>query len=467
MKGFESHPYIPNSSPEIQEELLREIGLNSLEDLHKNVPDSLKLTKTMNLPKAFGSEYELKRHVERLLSKDTDCRRNLNFLGAGCWQHYVPAICDEINSKGEFLTAYGGEPYNDEGRFQTLFEYASMVAELVDMDVVNVPTMDWAQAAATTVRMAQRMTNRSIILVPEILDREKLQIMKNYGESVIQFETVCCNDKGLIDLDHLKQILDGSSKDNIIGIYFENPNYLGMIEPNGQEISDMIHKIGGQSLVGVDPISLGVLAPPPSYGADIVCGDLQPLGIHMNYGGGQSGFMATRDEEAFVMEFPSRLFGIAPTTKPGEYGFGDVAYDRTSFGHHREHGKEYVGTQSALWGITAGVYLATMGPKGMEQVGETIMANARYGAKKISAIPGITANPSGNSFFKEFVVDFNGTGKSVKEINQQLLEHHIFGGKDLSVDFPFLGQAALYCVTEIHMKEDIDALVSALSQVVG
>ena len=97
----------------------------------------------MNLPKAFRSEYELKRHVERVLSKDTDCHRNLNFLGAGCWQHYVPAICDEINGKGEFLTAYGGEPYNDEGRFQSLFEYASMVAELVDMEVVNVPTMDW------------------------------------------------------------------------------------------------------------------------------------------------------------------------------------------------------------------------------------------------------------------------------------------------------------------------------------
>ncbi|MFR8164914.1 MAG: hypothetical protein ACLU8D_01685, partial [Enterocloster sp.] len=131
------------------------------------------------------------------------------------------------------------------------------------------------------------------------------------------------------------------------GVYFENPGYLGVIEPNGQKISDMVHEAGGLSLVGVDPISLGVLATPPSYGADIVCGDLQPLGIHMYYGGGQSGFMATRDEEKFVMEFPSRLFGLAPTSKPGEYGFGDVAYDRTSFGHHREHGKEYVGTQSA------------------------------------------------------------------------------------------------------------------------
>lgn len=462
MKGFQNHPYIPNSAPEIQEEMLREIGLSSLDELHKNVPELLTLKEEMNLPKAFGSEYELRRHVERLLSKDTDCRKNISFLGAGCWPHYVPAICDEINGKGEFLTAYGGEPYNDEGRFQTLFEYASMVAELVDMDVVNVPTMDWAQAAATTARMAQRITNRTVVLVPEYMDQEKLKAMVNYDEAAIQFKTVKCNEKGQLDLDDLKAKISPDTA----GVYFENPTYLGVIETNGQKISDMIHEAGGLSLVGVDPISLGVLAPPPSYGADIVCGDLQPLGIHMNYGGGQSGFMATRDEEKFVMEFPSRLFGIAPTSEPGEYGFGDVAYDRTSFGHHREHGKEYVGTQTALWGITAGVYLATMGPKGMAEVGETIMTNAQYAAKMLDKIKGVTVNPFGSVFFKEFVVDFNGTGKSVAEIHKALLEKGIFGGKDLSADFPKLGQSALYCVTEIHTKEDIDTLAEVLREIV-
>ena len=168
-----------------------------------------------------------------------------------------------------------------------------------------------------------------------------------------------------MDLDDLKSKVT----DKTAAIYFENPSYLGFIETGGQVISDIAHDSGALCIVGVDPISLGVLEPPVHYGADIVCGDLQPLGIHMNYGGGQSGFMATMDEERFVMEFPSRLFGIAPTVVEGEYGFGDVAYDRTSFSHHREHGKEYVGTQTALWGITAGVYLATLGPKGMEEIG--------------------------------------------------------------------------------------------------
>lgn len=462
MRGFKNHPYIPNSVPEVEAEMLNEIGMSSLDELHKNVPELLKLKEEMKLPEAFQSEYELRRHVEKILDKNANCKKNINFLGAGCWQHYVPAICDEINSKGEFLTAYGGEAYNDEGRFQSLFEYASMVAELVDMDVVNVPTMDWAQAAATTARMAQRITNRSTVLVPEIMDQEKLGVMKNYCESVIKFVAVKCNAKGQLDLDDLKSKINSDT----VGVYFENPNYFGIIEENGAEIAKIVHEAGGLSLVGVDPISLGVLAAPPSYGADIVCGDLQPLGIHMNYGGGQSGFMATKDDEKFVMEFPSRLFGIAPTTTPGEYGFGDVAYDRTSFGHHREHGKEYVGTQSALWGITAGVYLATMGPCGMYEIGKTIMQNAQYAAKKLSSIPNVKVNSFNSTFFKEFVVDFSSTGKTVSEINKELLNRNIFGGKDLSETFPTLGQCALYCVTEIHTKEDIDTLVKEISDIV-
>lgn len=462
MRGFANHPYIPNSDPKIQEEMLAELGLKSLDDLHRDIPDAIKLHKEMDIPEAFDSEYALQRHVEGLLKKNVTCKDNLNFLGAGCWQHYVPALCDEINSRGEFLTGYGGEPYNELGRFQTLFEYASMVAELVGMDVVNVPTMDWSQAAATTARMAQRYTGRRQVLVPAIIDPDKLRIMKNYCDPDVDFVEVACDQHGLLDLNDLK----GKLSDQVAGVYFENPNYLGALEVNAQQISDMAHGIGALSLVGVDPITLGVVAPPADYGADIVCGDLQPLGIHMNYGGGQSGFMATRDEERFVMEFPSRLFGIAPTAKEGEYGFGDVAYDRTSFGHLREKAKEYVGTQSALWGITAGVYLATMGPRGMEDVGQAMMQNAQYAVSKLNEIPGVKANALDGLYMKEFVVDFSKTGKTVAEINKALLEKGIFGGKDISAEFPALGQAALYCVTEIHTCEDLDRLAAALAEAV-
>ena len=461
MKGFANHPYIPNSDPKIQEEMLKEIGLNSLEDLHKNIPDEIKLHEKMDIPEAFDSEYALRRHVEGLMAKNKDCKQNLNFLGAGCYQHYVPALCDEINSRGEFLTGYGGEPYNEEGRFHALFEYASMTAELVGMDVVNVPTMDYCQSSATVARMACRMTKRNTIILPEVMDPQKVKIMQNYCRAHVNFVFVKCNENGLIDLADLKSKMN----DDVAGVYFENPNYLGALEVNAAEISKIAHDNHSESLVGVDPITLGVVAPPSEYGADIVCGDLQPLGIHMNFGGGQSGFIATRDEERYVLEYPSRLFGIAPTSVEGEYGFGDVAYDRTSFGHLRENAKEYVGTQTALWGITAGAYLATMGPKGMEEVGQTMMQNAQYAVQELNKIPGVKANSLNDIFVKEFVVDFSATGKAVKDINKALLDHNIFGGKDISAEFPQYGQSALYCVTEIHTKEDIDKLVSALSEI--
>jgi len=464
VNGLKNHPYIPNSTEATQEEMLRELGLSSLEDLHEEVPDGLKLTRNLDLPRAMRSELELKRHVMGILAKNKHCEEMVSFLGAGCAQHYVPALCDEINSRGEFLTAYGGEMYNDFGRFQSLFEYQSMVGELVDMDVVNVPTMDGCQASATSLRMASRMTGRKEVLVPEIMDPDKFMAMKNYCSPDIALVRVGHDpETGQLDLDDLAAKIS----DKTAAVYFENPSYLGFLQTRGQEISDLAHKVGAESVVSVDPISLGVLAPPAQYGADIICGDLQPLGIHMNYGGGQAGFMATRDEERYVMEFPSRLFGIVPTCTPGEYGFDDVAYDRTSFGHHREHGKEYVGTQSALWGITAGVYLASMGPQGMEEVGQTILQKAKYAQHLMGKLAGVKAPAFASPGFKEFVVDFTGTGKTVAQINRALLGKGIFGGKDLSVSFPALGQSALYCVTEVHTQTDLDRLAETLAGILN
>lgn len=461
MRGIDNHPYIPNSAPGIRAEMMKYLGISSLEELHAEVPDEIKLTREMNLPEAMTSEFELRRHVEGILSKNKTTREYVSFLGGGCAEHYVPAICDEINGRGEFLTAYGGESYNDFGRFQALFEYQSLVGELVDMDVVNVPAMDWGQAAATSIRMAARMTGRGTALIAGTMSPDRLAIARNYCLPDVQLVPLKYNEEtGEMDLDDLKAKLS----DETACVYFENPSYLGFFETQGQQIADLAHAAGAELVVGVDPISLGVIAPPPEYGADIVCGDLQPLGIHMNYGGGQSGFMATRDEERYVMEYPSRLFGICPTSEPGEYGFADVAYDRTSFGNQRDKAKEYVGTQTALWGITAGVYLSLMGPHGMRELGETILQKAAYARTALSALPGVRVRFGG---FKEFVVDFNGTGKTVAEINEALLAHGIFGGIDLSGEFEGLGQSALYCVTEIRTKAEIDLLVSALGEVLA
>jgi glycine dehydrogenase subunit 1 len=457
-----AYPYIPNSAPLLKAQMLKAVGANSTDEFFTDIPVHLRLNRKLNLPEPFLSEVELVRHVEGLLSKNQSTRDYLSFLGAGCWQHHVPAVCDEINSRGEFLTAYAGEPYEDHGRFQALFEYESMMGELLNMDVVNVPTYDGFQAAATALRMACRITGRSQVLLASTVGGDKLSKIQDYLKPEIEilmlpFEPAT----GCLNLTALNTRLSGKTA----AVYFENPSYLGFIETRGDQISRMAHEQGALSVVGVDPISLGVLNPPIEYGADIVCGDIQPLGMHLWFGGGQAGFIATRDEEKFVMEYPSRLFGIAPTSVEGEYGFGDVAYERTSFAK-REEGKEWVGTAAALWGITAGVYLALMGPQGMVAIGEGIMQRTRYAMKKIAMIPGIHLSFARSQHFKEFVVNFERTGKSVTQVNQALLGQGIFGGKDLSSEYPQLGQSALYCVTEIHTQADIERLVSTLQEVV-
>jgi glycine dehydrogenase subunit 1 len=457
------YPYIPNSVPAVKKQMLQEVAAQSGEEFYEDVPEALRLREPMDLPSPLLSEYELKRYVEALLTRNTSCGEFLSFLGAGCYQHHVPAVCDEVNQRGEFLTAYAGEPYDDHGRFQALFEYASMMGELLNMDVVNVPTYDGFQAAATSIRMAARITGRREALLCGTIGPDKLSKIRDYCRPGPEIRLVSYDTgTGQMDLD----VLRAGMTTGTAAVYFENPSYLGFVETQGAEIARIAHEHGAVCVVSVDPMSLGVLAPPADYGADIVCGDIQPLGIHMQFGGGHGGFIATRDEERYVMEYPSRLFGIAPTSVPGEVGFGDVAYERTSFAV-REEGKEWVGTAAALWGITAGVYLALMGPQGMYEIGEGIMARSRYAMSQLDRIEGVRAPVFYAPHFGEFVVDLNATGKTVAQINRELSERGIFGGKDLSREFPELGQSALYCVTEVHTQGDIDRLASVLEEVVG
>jgi len=416
----------------------------------------------MDLPEPFLSEHDLTRHVEELLSQNSTCKDYLNFRGAGCYQHFVPAVCDEINGRSEFLTAYAGEPYDDHGRFQALFEYSSMMGELLEMDVVNVPTYDGFQATATSIRMVCRLTGRNEALICGAISPDKLSMITNYCLPDISIKQIDIDrETGNVDFNALEKAI---SK-NTAAIYFENPSYLGMIPQRGAEIAELAHKHGAECVVGVAPISLGVIAPPVGYGADIVCGDIQSLGMHIQFGGGQAGFIATRDEEKYVMEYPSRIFGITPTSVPGEYGFGDVAYERTSFAV-REQGKEWVGTASALWGITAGVYLALMGPQGLADIGEVIMQKSHYAAMQFATISGVQSPMFHGPFFREFVVNFDGTGQTVAEINIALLAQGIFGGKDLSQEYPELGNSALYCFTELHRQADIDRMVAAVKEIV-
>jgi len=453
------YPYIPNSVPEVKESMLKELGMQSAEDIYKEIPDHLRFKGKMNIPKAILSEARLQRHVEDLLAKNKNCKKNINFLGGGCWNHYVPAVCDTIAGRDEFLTCYVGDAYSDHGKFQALFETASMIGDLTGFEVCNTPTYDWSNAIAIACRMASRTTGRKEILVPESISPERYLIVKNYCKPDIDIIKFNFNfDKKCLDLDDLRSKVS----EKTAAVYFENPSYLGFIETQGRDIVDIAHTKGALVIVGTDPVSLGVLEAPGVIGADYAVGEYQPLGMHMSWGGGLGGFIATKDEKEFVAEYPSLLFGLTTSTQEGEYAFGEVFYERTSYAS-REKGKDFIGTCAALHGIVAGVYLALMGPQGMKELGEGIMQRVAYAKKELAKIKGIKIYNGYN--FKEFIVNFNDCGKSVVEINKILLGKGIFGGKDLSKEFPQLGNSALYAITEVHTKEDIDMLIKAIAEI--
>lgn len=439
-----THPYIPNAEPGVRAEMLAAIGASSVEEFYADIPADLRLARPLDLPEPLTAEHDLVRHMKGLFDRVTDTEEALSFLGHGCYPHYVPAVCDEVNSRSEFLTAYAGEPYEDHGRFQALFEYVSMMGELLEMDVVNVPTYDGFQAAGTALRMACRYTSRSKVLVSGAVSADKLSKLRDFLSPDIEIALAPAGESGEISVAEFD--------DSYAAIYLETPNVYGVVETRGRELADLAHAHGALLVVGADPISLGVLAPPSSYGADIACGDIQSLGMHQSYGGGHAGYIATADHEPLVAEFPSRLFGIAPTKVPGEYGFGDVFYDRTSFAL-REEGKEWVGTAAALWGITAGVYLALMGPQGMRDLGETILARTRYAMDALAG--SVTVLHREAIHFREFAIEV----PSSAALLDGLRARGIYGGVALD------DRTVLVCVTERHSITDIDRLAAAVQEV--
>lgn len=455
------HPYIPSTAPDARAELLAAIGVDSVDDLYASIPDHLRMHEPLRLPPAIDSEQGLARHVNGLLATNTSVDDVLSFLGYGCYPHYVPAICSEVNGRAEFLTAYAGETYEDHGKWQAIFEYISLMADLVEMDVVTVPTYDGLQAAATALRMAVRITGRRTVLVSAATSDTLREKIGTYLDGAADVEILPYGpEAGALSADTAAARIDSS----VAAIFVQSPNVFGVVEAGQAGIAAAAHAAGALLVVSADPISLGFLEAPAAAGADIVCGDIQSLGLGMHFGGAHGGYLAVHDEERFVFQLPSRLFGLAPTARRGELGFTDVAYERTSLAR-REEGVEWVGTAAALWAITAAVYLAALGPRGLAELGDTVAANTRYAIDRLRTIPGVTVPFAAQPHWREFVVQF--AHRSVREVNDALLERGIFGGVDLSERFPELRNAALFCVTELHGKADIDTLVSAMEEICG
>lgn len=456
------HPYMPNSTDATTKEMLNEVGVASMSDIYESViPEDLLLKRPLDLPEAMPSENALKKHVMQILNKNRSCEDNISFLGAGCYQRYVPAICDEIAGRAEFLTAYCGDTYSDHGKMQAIFEYTSMMAELLDTDVVSYTLYDAGQAVSSSMRMALRLKQgRRVILVPSTMNPEIYSQAASYCKSCGSLVKIKAVDE-LIDMkDYAEKLTE-----DVAAVFLENPTFLGSFEKNAKEIIRLAHENGSLAIVMPSLTSLGVVEPPANYGADITCGDIQELGIHMNYGGGCGGFIATGMDEELVEEYPTYLYGITETAEEGRYGYGRALNYRSSHGS-REKAKEYFGTEAGLWAIVAGVYLALMGPQGMKETAELILSRSAYAEAELKKLDRLTVNPSGNQYFQEFIVNFDKTGLTVKEVNQKLLDYGIFGGKDLSQWFPEYGQSALYCFSDMVDADGIDQLCHALKEIV-
>lgn len=461
-----AHPYMANSLPSLKAAMLKEIGAPSIEALFAQIPRDHRVKGRLDLPDGIRSEAELRRHLLALLRRNQTCEETLSFLGAGIWQHHVPAICDEIGTRSEFLTSVWGTAMSDHGRNQAWFEFCSQLGELVGMEFVGLPVYSWGCAAGNALRMAARMTGRREVLVPAWMCPERLAVIRQYCqppemEGHIAVVTVGHDRRtGRLDLADLKRKLSARTA----AVYFDNPAYLGVIEADGAKIARMARAAGAETVVGVDPVSLGILAPPADYGADIVVGTTQTLGAHMSAGGGAGGFIASRDEERYAREYPTLNVSITGTTRPGEVGFGLTLFHQSSYGM-RDQGKDWTGNSVYLTAIQNAVYMSLLGPEGFRELGELIVSRAHYAARAVGAIRGVSVRyPSG--FFKEFVADFSRTGKTVKAINKALLKRGIFGGKDLSAEVPGHAGCALFAVTEVHGQADIDRLAAALKEIV-
>lgn len=465
--SIHAHPFMANSVDAVVDEMLGAIGAARIDDLFAQIPADHRAREPLQLEAALPAEADLRRDLQNLLARNAHCADYLSFLGGGCWQHHVPAVCDEIVRRSEFLTSVWGTPSSDHGRYQAWFEFCSQLGELVDCDLVGLPVYTWGCAAGHALRMAARLTGRREVLVPEAMDRERRLVVDTYCEpphmpNHLRVITVRHDRRtGGIDMDDLAAKLGPQTA----AVYLETPNAFGVIEQDAPRVAAMAHAAGAQTIAGVDPLSLGVLAPPPAWGADIVVGTTQTLGVHMHGGGGLGGFIATRDEERYAREYPTLLVSLAGQDAHGTYGFGLSLVEQTSYGA-REHGKDWTGNSVYLWAIANAVYLSLMGPRGFEELGALLVARANYAARRLAAIPGVSIAFDG-PIFKEFVVDFNATGLRVAELNAALRERRIFGGHDLSEDFPEGGQRALYCVTELHRQPDIDRLADTLTELIS
>ncbi len=431
-------PYIPNTD-EDRDAMIQAIGAESVEQLLRDITGTAGDTLPSLLPRL--SEIELQRDFRNLASRNRDVVQYPSFLGGGAYHHFIPAAVRAITGRGELATAY--TPYQPEvsqGTLQIIYEFQSLVCQLMEMEVANAGMYDGSTAIAEAALMACRITGKTRIAILNSMSPRHIDVLRTYTEPQgIEVYTV---DPKSVSIDDLTACLIA-----------QTPNYFGYVEPM-DTIENIVHSHNALLVISTDPTYLGMFKTPGALGADIAVSEGQPLGIPLSFGGPYIGLFTCKTQ--FLRQMPGRIVGKTSDTQ-GKDGY--VLTLQTREQHiRRERATSNICTSEALVGTAVVAYLACMGPKGLRSAAELTYQKSHYAAKLISDIPGYSI-PMKGTFFQEFVVE---CPISTKETLSQLHRDNIIGGLDISDS---VHNGMLVCVTEMNTREDIDSLVESLSKI--
>ncbi len=446
--------YIANTPDDVHV-MLGAIGLDSLDQLFDLIPADYRLRGPLRIPPAL-SELELTGRIQQLIGRNAGADQRVCFLGGGSYDHFIPAIVDNLASRGEFYTSYTPyQPEASQGTLQATFEYQTMIAELTGMDVSNASLYDGGSATAEAVLMALTITRRyGRVVVADTVHPEYRQVLSTYLAQMEPQVITVASTNGAATAEALAAEID----DRTAAVVVQYPNFFGQLE-NVEAIVAAAHAAGALAILAVDPISLGLLRRPGDYGADIVVAEGQSLGNPLAFGGPYLGIMACR--EAYVRKMPGRIVGET-TDRNGKRCW--VLTLQTREQHiRREKATSNICTNQGLLALRASIYLSAMGPSGLRQAAELSARKAHYAAERLSAVPGLSLAFPG-PFFKEFVVRAEG---DVAHILAEVGRLGYHGGIALGRWYPGLKDGILVAVTERRTREEIDGLAAAYNDVMA
>src|SRR3954452_626916 len=443
--GMTQHPFLALTDSD-REEMLGTIGAGSVEELFRDLPDAVRFGRELDLEPAL-SEQEVFAHVAALAERNADASRELSFLGAGIYDHYVPAVVDAVLQRGEFLTAY--TPYQPElsqGVLQAIFEYQTAICELTGMDVSNASGYDGTTVAADACFIAKHATGRSKVVVTEATNPQVRQVVKTYapgfGLEVVEVR----HRDGATDPDELR-----AAAEDAACVIFQQPNFFGVLEP-APALAAGATDAEALPVAHVDPLSLGVLETPGKYGCAIAIGEGQPAGNYLSYGGPHYGFLAARSD--FIRRMPGRIVGET-TDADGNRGY--VLTLQTREQHiRREKATSNITTNQTLLALAGLVYLSWLGPEGLRELGETCMALAGHAQERLGLPPAFADRQT----FKEFAVRL---GRPAQEGIQTAREQGVHPGYALRRDYPGMDDVLLVALTERRTRAEMAGLAEVLA----